>query len=366
MIDSVADLTTPTTAGAKHRRGAITSARLPSRSWLLILAAVVGSILLFGLKGRVAEAPKADEPEVYALLLVAKPDLRILGEKADRSAVSDSEFDSYLRNQMVMLKSHLVFNRALKKPEITKLPSVKGIHDPIAWLDKSLDVTVVEKTGFLRVSLRGANLEDDAVVVNAVADAYLEALPEEEHKQQSERLMLLREIGDRLEKNLDAKQMYLRNLAKAKNSNEELSNLRMELLKEDLGIYRKEMRRVKLARAAAEIKARQEAKKAASGDRKEVQKGEKPEDRAQHKEEVEFLEEQYKQLNSELLTLEKEADELAAAFADHRSSPPQDLTITEEILRRVKTAVAELEMEMMNKTPRVRVWQPAEAPVKVK
>jgi hypothetical protein len=92
----------------------------------LILAAVVGSVLLFGLKGRVAEAQKADEPEVYALLLVAKPDSRVLWEKADRSAVSDSEFDSYLRTQMVMLKSHLVFNRALKKPEVTNQRYARG------------------------------------------------------------------------------------------------------------------------------------------------------------------------------------------------------------------------------------------------
>jgi hypothetical protein len=244
MVDSVADLTTPTTAGAQHRPGAITSPGLRSRLWLLILAAVVGCVLLFGLKGRVAEAQKADEREVYALLLVAKPDLRILGEKADRSAVSDSEFDSYLRTQMVMLKSHLVFNRALKKPEVAKLPSVKGLHDPIAWLDKSLEVTVVEKTGFLRVSLRGANPEDNAVVVNAVTDAYLEALFEEEHKQQSERLALLREIGDKLEKDLDGKRNYLKQIAKVTNSFGELSKLKMERLKEDLGFYRKEMRRV--------------------------------------------------------------------------------------------------------------------------
>jgi len=173
--------------------------------------------------------------------------------------------------------------------------------------------------------------------------------------------MALKEIADKLEKDLDNKREFHKAIAKATNSFGELSNLKMEFLKEDLAFYWKEMRRVKLARATAEIKFRQEAKKPAPGDRKEVQKEEKPEDMVQYKEELEFLDEQYKQLKSELLLLDKEAEDLPAASADKRSSLSKDLAIPEGMLRRVKTAVAELEIGMMDRTPRVRVWQPAEA-----
>jgi hypothetical protein len=83
--------------------------------WLLIFAVVVGCLLLYGLKDRVAWAQRADEPEAYALLIVEKQDSRFPFDKQEKE--SDTDFDRYLHAQVVNLKNRSTLNRALNKSE---------------------------------------------------------------------------------------------------------------------------------------------------------------------------------------------------------------------------------------------------------
>ena len=140
------------------------------RVWLLIFAVAVACLLLYGLKDRVAWAQRADEPEAYALLIVEKQDSRFPFDKQEKE--TEADFDRYLHTQAGYLKDRFTLNRALNLvKEPANLPSL----NPLDWLEKHLEVTIVEKIGILRVSLRSGNSEDNVTMVNAVIDAYLGA-----------------------------------------------------------------------------------------------------------------------------------------------------------------------------------------------
>jgi hypothetical protein len=325
--------------------------------WLLIFAVVVGCLLLYGLKDRVAWAQRADEPEAYALLIVEKQDSRFPFDKQEKE--SDTDFDRYLHAQVVNLKNRSTLNRALNNAHVTaKLPSVKDNSDDLTWLEKNLGVTIVENTSILRVSLRGGNPDDNAAIVKGVIDAYLEETADEEGTQRKNRLKLLNDMAAKCERDLSEQRRRRQDIARV-SSTSHPSSIKMarQFLKEDLDAYRKEHLRIKMALTTAKCTYDEKLKFLARANGQGLQKPDRAEQISQLKEEIPVLQELEKHLISEKNILEQHVNDLPIDSPDVLSSPSID--IEEQILKRVETARLELEMEMQARVPRVRILQSA-------
>jgi hypothetical protein len=329
------------------------SPKLLLRLWLLIFAVAVGCLLLYGLKDRVAWAQRSDEPEVYALLVVEKQDSRFPFEKQEKE--TEADFDRYLHTQAGYLKDRFTLNRALSLvKEPAKLPSLKD-NVALDWLEKHLEVTIIEKIGILRVSLRSGNPEDNVAMVNAVIDAYLEITENENSAHQKARLMLLNDMAAKCEKNLADKRGRRRALAEVSNVSDRSSINIIKSLKEELDAYRKEHLRIKLALTTAKCTFQGKLKSLATANGNGPQKPDRAEQITQLKEEIAVLEDLEKQVSSDKANLQKQIDELPNDSLDISSSPSTE--IEEQILKRIETARLDLEMEMQTRGRRVRIQQ---------
>src|SRR5262249_1471295 len=86
------------------------------------------------------------------------------------------EGEDFERAQTLLLKSRPILKLALSKPEVKELEVLRGVSDPLAWLELSLRVDFAEDTQTLRISLCGRTAADLAAIVNAVTDVYLDQL----------------------------------------------------------------------------------------------------------------------------------------------------------------------------------------------
>src|SRR5438876_833018 len=90
--------------------------------------------------------------EAAALVQVFRNPPQILREgPAGMEVVSD--FDTYKRTQVALIKSHFVRQAALRKTAVARLPIVRGQADPIAWLTNELSVDYPGDAEILRIAM---------------------------------------------------------------------------------------------------------------------------------------------------------------------------------------------------------------------
>lgn len=185
-----------------------------------------------------------------AMLHVAAEQPRILVKTAE----SQSEYSSYQRTQLAMLRSRLVLGTALKRPEIAQSPTIKQQVEPVEWLDKQLKIDFAESSEILRISLSGIDPVEPAKLVNAVVQAYLDEVVNVEVSQRRERADMLKEVWNRYQENLRSKRDEVRRLSMTAGSDDKqaLAVLRHseaeQLAKADaeLSRTRDEMRRLRI------------------------------------------------------------------------------------------------------------------------
>lgn len=72
----------------------------------------------------------------FALLRVASTEPRLVFHTAE----SESDFHTYRRTQMALVKSRFVLNAALRKPGISELSLVRQQQYPLQWLESAIVV----------------------------------------------------------------------------------------------------------------------------------------------------------------------------------------------------------------------------------
>jgi prefoldin subunit 5 len=298
----------------------------------------LGAVVANGQKDR-----KAEGQEVYALLIADK---KRSFDKPDGE--SDSDFNRYLHTQAVLLTDRLVLNHALNKLK-DKVPAIKDRADSLTWLEKNLDVRILENTGILRVSLKGENAEDSVAIVKEVIDSYLQESKEDEAKQQKDRLDLLGDSSHRYRDVLQDQRKRLSLLAEVANTSDP-SHMRIirDQMKDELEAFRKEFRQIKWALISVKAKIDVKTQLAATNQKSVAEV-------SQLKEEQSVLGLQVKQLFSEIEALEKQAQSLPRILHKIDSSS-SEIEATEQILKRIDTAKSELEIEMQFR-PRIRILQ---------
>jgi polysaccharide biosynthesis transport protein len=106
------------------------------------------------------------------------------------------DFGSYQRNQVALIRSRLVLKRALDNPKVKDLELVKAQEDPVAWLERAIQVDFGTAPEILRIGLTGENKEELIPIVDAVRDAYVKDIVNKEYNQRSSRLGKLKALYD--------------------------------------------------------------------------------------------------------------------------------------------------------------------------
>lgn len=145
----------------------------------------------------------------FALLRVAAVEQRLVFKTAEET----SDFSTYRKTQMALIKSRFVMNAALRKPNVAGLSMVREQPFPIAWLEQAIVVDAYDSPEILRISLTGDRPNELAEIVNAVKDAYLEEVVNAERKDRIARLNHLERIFESTEEKVRLKEERVSNLA---------------------------------------------------------------------------------------------------------------------------------------------------------
>jgi capsular exopolysaccharide synthesis family protein len=126
--------------------------------------------------------------------------------------MSSEEFSVFMKTQTAILKTRLVLAAALRQPQIARLPEVSSQADPLAWLEKNLEVETTLGAEILCVSLSGDRPDEVAAVLNAVADAYVQQVSQRAQSEHLARLQQLQENYRQYQEGLRAKRAALKEL----------------------------------------------------------------------------------------------------------------------------------------------------------
>jgi RNA polymerase sigma factor (sigma-70 family) len=295
--------------------------------------------------GEAAPAQAAAEPGVYALLLVEAREPRLLPDGRREAAGDDT---AYRRTQLALLKSRLVLNAALRRPEAAGLEALKGKADALGWLEKSVRAADIDNTGVLRVSVAEGSRPDRAALTNAVVRAYLEEVVNLEQRQKVQRIKALEDVQSQYEHQVRRKRQMLRELSQTVGAG---PALKLQSDREDLSRFRSELQRVRLESIRARARLNY-LKGVAGADAKEI---------ARLEEEVGVLAEQAKLLRAEIDPLAKAVrEEVAVQSQPDIATARDEIAAAEQLSRKIAAELEALKVELQA-APRVRLLEEASA-----
>lgn len=122
--------------------------------------------------------------------------------------------DTFFQSQVAFLKSEVVISSVLRKPEIADLPFLRDQLDPVGFLTRNLAVERAGSPEIMRLSLIGDDPKAIADVVNAVKDAYLDLVANEDIKKRQLYREDLEKIYSDSEVQLQTRKQKFRDLVK--------------------------------------------------------------------------------------------------------------------------------------------------------
>jgi hypothetical protein len=224
----------------------MTTARVARAQWLLggALAAVVliiGSVLASWLRAAPQEQAR---PDAYILFRLTRA--------SSRGQPAEEDFDAFRQTQAALLKTNLVLSAALRRSDVAALGVVKQQKDPMTWLENSLEVDFRLSPEIMRVSLSGGKPEELATLLNGIASAYREQVINPEWNKKQLRRHELESLQNSVEQRRLSRLQEIRSLAIALGGPQ--NSLERELVLQELIDCQRELRRARLARAAAEAR----------------------------------------------------------------------------------------------------------------
>jgi RNA polymerase sigma factor (sigma-70 family) len=297
-------------------------------------------------------AKQAADLDVCALLLIEEREPQLLAD-VQRPTAAGGNVAAFRRTQVVLLKSRLVLQAALRRRGVAELAVVKQKADLLAWLERNLRADLIDNTGVLRVSVAEGGAAERAALANAVAEAYVDEVAEADQRRRVQRLNGLRDLRDVQEKGLREKRQRLHELGRVLAASH---SLQQEFDREDLVGFRKELQRVRLARLAAQARLNCLKRAGAKEGGKETV--------AKLEEEVAVLAEQETLLKGEIAPLAEAAEARArneTAKGVELAPVREEVAAAERIAKTLAAEVGVMEVEL-RAAPRVRLLQRAEAP----
>ena len=144
------------------------------------------------------------------LQVSSTPPQFLSGGEADHHADCDVDYVRYQKTQIALLKSRLVILSALQKPGIAKLPSIRKQHDPASWLKDHLNASFLPDSEMLEISMApgtGMSRQEQATLLGAITDAYLEQVVNVDRQRRAQRYDMLNDLVANKAKMIDAKSL---------------------------------------------------------------------------------------------------------------------------------------------------------------
>jgi len=138
---------------------------------------------------------RGGDDRVEALLMVRSVAPSLMKER--QAPVSEFEFELFRRTQAELILTPVVFRAALHSAEIAELPLLARQKDPVGWLRSMIRVDFPGDAELMRVSMRGGS-EQEAKIVNAVVEAYLDEVVDRDKRQLSSNFELLLQTSETL------------------------------------------------------------------------------------------------------------------------------------------------------------------------
>ena len=193
-----------------------------------------------------------------SMLRVSSVPTKIVFITSDRAPGTQPEFKMFQNTQEQLIKSRFVLGKALSHPSVAKLPSVVGRLDPVEWLADELTITFIGEV--LYIGLATDNPDEVVKLVNAVTDAYMDEVVNDDNKRRKTRLADLEAISTKYKDDMKARKENLAVLAKRAGSNDkgtvqykiQLAMERNNYAKQDLRSLQTQLRQARLDLAVLE------------------------------------------------------------------------------------------------------------------
>jgi polysaccharide biosynthesis transport protein len=122
--------------------------------------------------------------------------------------------DEFVRTQLQLIRSPMVLERAVGKPEIAAFPEIKESPDPIGWLSSRVSVNSVGNSELYHVAFTGPDPGHAAQIANCVAEAYFQVYTQDDAERSQRVIELLEQEKRRRAEEVRMKQESLRELTK--------------------------------------------------------------------------------------------------------------------------------------------------------
>ncbi len=174
------------------------------RRWpLAILLGVCSAVAGAGLAWKVIPASKYT---ARSLIKVATTPPKIVFDTHE----TGTNYHTYQRTQVTLVKSRTVLNSALRNPKVAGLESVREQTDPVEWLEKALIADFPGGSEILQVTLSGDRPQDLAILVNAVIDSYMDNVVNREARERLGRHEGLKKIYEQYQSGLELQRKTLK------------------------------------------------------------------------------------------------------------------------------------------------------------
>lgn len=125
------------------------------------------------------------EYSTYSVIRVSPQDPKLF---FNEDPTGRSDFASYIKTQIGLLRSNLVLVAALRDPEVASLPILRDQPDPYRYLEEKLIIESPEGSELIKPRLNGEDPRAITLIVNAVHNAFFKEVVENERKKKQTRL----------------------------------------------------------------------------------------------------------------------------------------------------------------------------------
>ena len=155
-------------------------------------------------------------------------------------------YELFQGTQKLLAQSRLVISAALRDQQVANLETMRHFENPIEWIRKRLRIMTWENTELMGIRICTKNPEDCVVLVNAVADAYMDEVVNLEQKTKQERLTRIDQLDLEKQNELRQERESLRELAERLGSGDPAAlSAKLQILLQETSLFRSQANRIR-------------------------------------------------------------------------------------------------------------------------
>ncbi|MFO0805712.1 MAG: polysaccharide biosynthesis tyrosine autokinase [Gemmataceae bacterium] len=128
-----------------------------------------------------------------------------LRQKTAEIGKTNEDFDTFRRDQMVILRTRDLITRTLAEPSVASLETIKTADDPVRWMEEGLMVKDLSPTT-LAVTLPGDNPEDLVKILDMQVKKYIDDATTYDRRTRDDQMKKLENLSERLKGEIQAKE----------------------------------------------------------------------------------------------------------------------------------------------------------------